>query len=375
MDNILDNITIELTQKCNLRCMHCYLRIDQHIEGCHIQKTDISDSSIIMIMKEAKDLGCKNVVFSGGEPLCRSNFLDLCSYASSLGLNLSIATNGTIISKHIAQSLKKIRLQRISVTVYGFDRDSFAITTGQDMFDRLLESINNLKNEKIPFQIRFVAVPLLIENISKVHAFTKKLGVPLEDPYPWNITLNPYNHLSANQRICQVRLYPHQAALQRLKNHTSAIKLIKKLYNNKSKKTDNKIFSCCQKVNRLYIDANEQIWICAGVRASEIGYRYNGCLSEARQHFLKICNNYRYNNLFLERCGRCLFGCICGSCPASSWSEEGKLDGYSSYYCELTNSIAQLLGLLSKGKKCWEVENLASSSEEAVIVKLKNITF
>ena len=60
--------TLEITRKCNANCIHCIVNA-----GCEKQD-ELTNSEIITLLEDFGDLGCKNVVITGGEPLLRKEW-------------------------------------------------------------------------------------------------------------------------------------------------------------------------------------------------------------------------------------------------------------------------------------------------------------
>ena len=66
MDNTVIHLAvIELTNRCNLSCKHCY--------GLFKGNKDLNKSAFLKILSELKELNCKLINFSGGEPLLLEN--------------------------------------------------------------------------------------------------------------------------------------------------------------------------------------------------------------------------------------------------------------------------------------------------------------
>ena len=57
------------------------------------------------------------MIFSGGEPLMREDIFELINYASKAGLRPVLGTNGTLISKEMAQKLKDAGISAIGISL------------------------------------------------------------------------------------------------------------------------------------------------------------------------------------------------------------------------------------------------------------------
>lgn len=87
---------------CNLACPDCYVG-KKGLRGNEINLDDRKD-----ILDQAKKLGAKTLRIAGeGEPLLDKNFWSTVNYAFSLGMNVFVFTNGTLITRKIAREIAK----------------------------------------------------------------------------------------------------------------------------------------------------------------------------------------------------------------------------------------------------------------------------
>lgn len=90
----LETFHIELTSKCNERCVHCYIP--------HKNKTtDINESLMLNTLKQCKELGVLTVIFSGGEPMLHPQFCKFLKYAKDLDINVTVLSNLTLLTDDI----------------------------------------------------------------------------------------------------------------------------------------------------------------------------------------------------------------------------------------------------------------------------------
>ena len=124
MNPTLGHLDIELTERCNNNCIHCY--INQPANDQEIKERELSTAEIQGILKEAVSLGCLTVRFTGGEPLLREDFEELYLAARRLGLKVMIFTNATLITPRLAGLLARIPpRETMEVSVYGMRKRSY----------------------------------------------------------------------------------------------------------------------------------------------------------------------------------------------------------------------------------------------------------
>src|SRR5919201_1837389 len=88
----LSFLWLELTNRCNLHCVHCYTESDPY-SGDHDLLTAEDYQGI---MREARDLGCRRIQLIGGEPQLNPEFGRLLRYAVNVGFEfVEVFTNLT----------------------------------------------------------------------------------------------------------------------------------------------------------------------------------------------------------------------------------------------------------------------------------------
>jgi len=125
----VDLLWLELTEKCNLTCTHCYAESSPY-KPLHRQLTS-SDWQRLLV--EAYDLGCRRVQFIGGEPLLVKEFDHLVATAHTLGyISIGVYTNATGVTDERIACFKAYGV-KVAVSVYSNDElvhDAITQTAG-----------------------------------------------------------------------------------------------------------------------------------------------------------------------------------------------------------------------------------------------------
>ena len=138
---------IELTSKCNERCIHCYIPHE-------CKNADIEYDLMIKALNQCREMGVMNIVFSGGEPMLHPNFCDFLRYAKDLDFNVTILSNLTLLNDEILSALKYRHSSCVNVSLYSMDgRVHDAITTVEGSFFRTKNNILRLIDNNIAVQI------------------------------------------------------------------------------------------------------------------------------------------------------------------------------------------------------------------------------
>ena len=138
------DLRISLTEKCSLRCTYCMPE-----EGLPvIAHSDLltPDEVARLVGIAANDLGIREVRFTGGEPLMRSDLDKIIRLSSCAApeVVLSMTTNALGL-KHRAKSLVEAGLHRVNVSLDSIDRAQFAALTRRDRLPDTLAGIREAR--------------------------------------------------------------------------------------------------------------------------------------------------------------------------------------------------------------------------------------
>lgn len=140
----LRNLFLELTLRCNERCLHCG-------SSCgDVPSVEMPVEVYYRLLDEVKaDFGTddKMLCITGGEPLLRKEFFDILGYAHKLGFRWGMTSNGILITPEVARKLREAGMGTISVSIDGLEatHDAFRRTPGG--YRLAMRGIENLLNE------------------------------------------------------------------------------------------------------------------------------------------------------------------------------------------------------------------------------------
>ncbi|MFB7664752.1 GTP 3',8-cyclase MoaA [Kitasatospora sp. NPDC056138] len=118
------DLRVSLTDRCNLRCTYCMP--EQGLQW--LAKPDLlTDEEIVRLVTLAvRDLGVREVRFTGGEPLLRPGLVGIVAACAALAPRpeLSLTTNGIGLAR-TATALKAAGLDRVNVSLDTLDAGTF----------------------------------------------------------------------------------------------------------------------------------------------------------------------------------------------------------------------------------------------------------
>lgn len=238
--------TIELTTKCNFKCIHCYM------QNSKIKFIDLF--KLKLFIKEFKNKGGKFITFTGGETLLYPNFEDLYLYAYEMGFRITIFTNGFLLNEKIINFFAIYKPYKIEVSLYGYDENSYKYNTkSNNSFTKIINNIYELKRNNINLVCKMVLTNYNIDYFDKIKELSKKLNVMFRyDYYVWP-KIN--GELSSVEYQCNSK----QIVNFLISQDSEIIKKWKNIYKDKKR---NMCFNCSGGRNSFYLNSNFEIKPC-----------------------------------------------------------------------------------------------------------------
>jgi radical SAM protein with 4Fe4S-binding SPASM domain len=355
---ILNTLTMELTERCNNNCIHCFINLPD--DDLDAEKKELSTDEIKGILQEASSLGSFIVKFTGGEPLLRDDFEELYIFARKLGLTVVIFTNATLITPHLAGLFSRLPpFAEIEITLYGMKAESYeAVTEVRGSFQAAKKGINLLLEKNIPFIVKGALLPPNKSEIDEFQAWAKTIP-RMDRPPGYSMFFDLHSRLNVrkNNMIKNLRVTSEEGLKVLTRRPENYSKEMREFCAKFLRPSGDRLFSCGAGRRSGSVDAYGNLQACLLLRHPDTVYNLkNGSLKDALTNFFPKLREMKTNNLaYLGRCAKCFLKSLCEQCPAKSWIEHGTLDTPVEYLCEIAHAQAKYLGLLKGNEKAWEV--------------------
>lgn len=132
-------LRVSVTDRCNLNCIYCTPeRLSEHVVKTKMLTTD----ELVTIVSRLVKGGISHVRLTGGEPLLRSDIVELTEKLANIpGLNdLSMTTNGILFCEKV-NALRAAGLKRVNISIDTLKSDRFPKLTGAGSFSRVCASL------------------------------------------------------------------------------------------------------------------------------------------------------------------------------------------------------------------------------------------
>nr|MQY69893.1 radical SAM protein [Bacillota bacterium] len=341
---------IELTERCNNNCVHCYINLAANDEEA--RKRELSFREIRDIVDETVQMGCLWWLITGGEPLVREDFADIYLYLKKKGLLTSVFTNATLITPELVSLFKKYPPRELEITVYGITQKTYErITRTPGSFEAFMKGINLLQKENVPFTLKAMALRSNVGELEAIKDFYKPIS---KGPFRFD----PFLHLrlrpngKRNRQIRNERLSPDEIVAIELGDEERKNGLLKQICEEKKIgqgtahfNDDNHLFYCGAGRTSFTIDPYGFFKLCSSLSHPDCVYDLRrGSLREAWEKFVPQVRAMRTED---EECRKKCLNCplinLCMWCPATAYLECGKLDQYIEDFCQIAHARADAL--------------------------------
>lgn len=166
------SVIFELTPRCNLNCVHCYL-------NGHHDSNELSYDEIIEIIDILYEKEVLFLTFTGGEIFTRNDFLDIYMYAKKKGFIIELYTNGVLINEDIISVFKEYPPLLVDISLYGSCEETFYKVTGvKHVFKKVLHNIQRMIDVGIRVSIKAPVLNLYYDELSEMKRLAAELDIP-----------------------------------------------------------------------------------------------------------------------------------------------------------------------------------------------------
>lgn len=172
--NKLDFIWLEITQKCNMSCLHCYSNSDPQKPLYEEMQTQDWNQ----ILEEASALGCRKVQFIGGEPTMHPDLGSLIEYSRMLDFYvIEVFTNGVLQDDNLKEVFIHNKVN-LAFSVYGpLAEVHDDITQHKGSFKKTIDSIKWALGSNLSVRVSITVMDTNAEYVMQTREMLKQIGV------------------------------------------------------------------------------------------------------------------------------------------------------------------------------------------------------
>lgn len=174
--------TFQVNLRCNSACGYCDLPLNQG-------RYELTREEIRRIFGTLYAEGIRFVLVQGGEPLLRLDLIDILEDLSSLGLHVSVITNGTRLTPDLVARFATLRLP-LSISLDTLDRARYRQIRGVDQLSQVLFGVKLLAQYPFPKFLTCIVSEVNRDEVPDVVRFARSRGfIPVVGAYHWKVGL------------------------------------------------------------------------------------------------------------------------------------------------------------------------------------------
>lgn len=160
------------TKTCNLKCRHCYMSSDNKK-----YQNELTTQEAKNFIDDLADFHVPVLLFSGGEPLIRPDFFELAEYAQAKGVRPTLSTNGTLITREVAQRIKDIGVGYVGISLDGLQDVNDQFRGVEGAFQKAMEGIQNCVAVGQRVGLRFTINHHNIQELENIFDFIERENI------------------------------------------------------------------------------------------------------------------------------------------------------------------------------------------------------
>jgi radical SAM protein with 4Fe4S-binding SPASM domain len=313
------SVQLDLTYRCNERCVHCYLDHDDHGE--------MTTAEIKNLLNDMAAAGVFFLTISGGEILMRRDFFEILEHAHARTFCIKLKTNGIMIRDAEAARIRALGVESVQISVYSHRPEIHdAITKVPGSLQRSIEAIRLLREQGIHVDMANV---LMIHNVHD-YPGVRALAAELDAHFVIDPTITPM--MDGDRSILNLNV--DQAALREVFHDEDIAGNVAELCAPPQGPGENDMDSlpCSAGHTACYVSPYGDVYPCVqfplpsgNVRRTKFLdiWRHSPQLNEVRAIHLRD----------MPSCSQCVHGATCTRCPGLAYLE-GNMRGPSHQDCE-----------------------------------------
>lgn len=338
---------LEVTARCNLDCRHCYINLSAGDQQA--RRAELSIDEIAAIADQAVSLGALWCLISGGEPLLRKDFADIYMMLKKKGLLISVFTNACLVTEEHVRLFQQYPPRDIEVSVYGVTAETYErVTRRPGSYAAFRRGLDLLMDSGVKVRLKAMALRSNVDELDQIASFCRQYT---KDYFRFD----PLLHLrydgdpQRNEQIRSERLSPEQIVAIEQADEERAGSLQencdKLIMQQVSGRDCSCLFHCGAGNSSFTVSYDGMFKLCSSLTRADCTYDLRqGSLKEAWADFVpKVRALTSSNPEFLSKCHTCPVVNLCLWCPANADLENGEMDTWSDYFCQVAYARAQAI--------------------------------
>lgn len=158
-------LELQITDKCNLKCKHCYIGKPDNNE--------LSIYEIKAVMDEFEEMQGLRLLITGGEPLMHAGFRKLNAILPEYGFRKILFTNGLLLNKEL---LKELNIDEIQFSIDGMERGHDAIR-GKGTYEIVMNKIKDVVEQGFAVSVATMVHKKNLDEFDEMDSLFRAMGI------------------------------------------------------------------------------------------------------------------------------------------------------------------------------------------------------
>ena len=324
----------ELTARCNFNCPMCYVHLNN--EEVEARGKELTATQWIRLAEQARDRGMIFALLTGGEPLVRKDFFEIYGAMKDMGLMVSLNSNGSTLQGENLQKLIEDPPQRVNISLYGGNAETYRTMCGNDAFDRVVANIRELKRAGIGVRINVSLTPYNLQDLERIYEVSKELNTVIK------VTSYMYPPIRSHGD-CGHRLSAEEAAAaavqwdmlrlskEQFLEHAAGYRDLIRVEEKECSADPDTGVGCRAGSTSFWLTWDGRMLPCGmmpGPETYPLEVGFDAAWDEIRRLTAALPNP--------SKCVGCKYRDLCSVCAAVCVTESGRFDGVPEYVCRMT---------------------------------------
>jgi radical SAM protein with 4Fe4S-binding SPASM domain len=320
---------IELTHRCNLACVHCYVNLPSNDRDA--QARELTTDEWFRVLDQCADSGVLWLTLTGGEPLLRPDFCEIYEYAHGKGLVMSVYTNATMITERHLEMWQRCPPRALEITQYGWTRETYdAVTDAGAHFDRFQRGLARVRASGVAVTLKAIAMKASVHELVPIRDFARKEGLG----FRYDAIISP--RIDGGRKPLAQRLSPAEvAAIEDADGDRKGAFADYCRTQIGQVPVDDRKYQCGAGLNAFLIDPYGKMHVCELSRRPGWDVLKDGLAEGFRTSFTAIRAEKRDDT---GGCGSCPTSGVCSNCIGMAELEARSIDMGDPYFCNVTDA-------------------------------------
>ncbi len=317
--------SLDLTHRCNLRCVHCYAGPQR--ASHKMRRPEMTTDQTISIIDEITGAGCLNFLITGGEPLLRGDFPEIYGRAKMNGLLVTVFTNGTLITDGILELFHDLPPQAVEISLYGATAETYERITGvRGSYERCVSGIRRLLDRGLNVKLKTILMTINHHEFFDIQGMAEDLGVK----FRFDAAIFP--RFNGDKTPLMLRVPPEEAIEKEFADEDKVRQWADFYERFGGIPATDALYQCGAGMTTFHVDPYGNLQPCLMV--TDLHYNLlSGSFLKGWRDVIPRIRERKGGADYV--CNQCEKRVLCGFCPPFFRMESGAEDARSEYLCAM----------------------------------------